>query len=133
MTGKNSGKTDVELRRYLRNAAIGGGSAALVALVVTTLVGLGSGEDKRILLEAMLPSVRFLCSSVMTATATILSLMLALLGFSSNTDQDLDGGFYGQVKAISLVDTIVFIGATVLLLSISIPLNKSDDLPPVVV
>ena len=117
------------LSHELRQAIVGGVIVAAVGILGTWGLGSGSGGEMRVLLEAMLPSTRFLCSAVMTATATILSLMLTLLGFSGNFDKRFDAGFYQRVRTIALADTIVFAAATLLLLLISVPLNESDKIP----
>ncbi len=117
------------LSREMRGPLIGGAIAAGVAGVGIWGIGAGSGGEMKLLIEAMLPSTRFLCSSVMTATATILSLMLTMLGFTSATKQKLSPQFYGRVRNIALADAVVFVAATLLLLCISVPINESDKVP----
>ncbi len=113
----------------MRGPLIGGGVAAGVAGVGVWGLGAGSGGEMKLLIESMLPSTRFLCSSVMTATATILSLMLTMLGFTSATDRDLTPEFYGHIRNIALADAVVFSAATLLLLCVSVPINESDKVP----
>ncbi len=113
----------------MRGPLIGGCVAAGVAGVGIWGIGAGSGGETKLLIEAMLPSTRFLCSSVMTATATVLSLMLAMLGFTSSTDRELTPEFYSRVQKIALADATVFVAATLLLLCVSVPINESDKVP----
>lgn len=113
---------DVEVD--LRKALVGGVLAALVALAGSVSVGRLSGAEGLVLLESMIPTIRFLCSSVMTASATILALMLTLLGLSHRTRTRMKTSHYRRVKQIALVDTATFVLATILLLSLNIPLQQ---------
>jgi hypothetical protein len=65
----------------------------------------------------------------MTASATILALMLTLLAFSSQHDAQLKATHYERVRQIALVDTITFSAAIILLLILSLPLAESQDIP----
>jgi hypothetical protein len=80
------------------------------------------------LLEAMLPTTRFLCSAVMTATATILALMLTLLGLSTGASDRIHPAHFQRVRQIALIDTVAFAAATLFLLVLNIPLEETDNL-----
>lgn len=112
-----------------RQIALAAVVAAGIALAGMLLVNVGSGSEARFLLEAMMPSVRFLCSAVMTASATVLALMLTLISFSSGQDQRLKREHYDRVRQIALVDTWTFAAAIVLLLIISVPLAEAAEIP----
>jgi hypothetical protein len=100
-----------------------------VALAGMLLVNVGSGSEARFLLEAMMPSVRFLCSAVMTASATILALMLTLISFSSAQERRLKRAHYDRVRQIAFVDTATFAAAIIFLLIISVPLAEAAEIP----
>lgn len=108
-------------------AAVGGVLAAIVALAGTVAVGQVGGAEARVILEAVLPSIRFLSSGVMAAAATIMALMLTLLSLSYNTNSTLKPGHYARVQQIAFIDSIVLIAAVLLLLFISIPLEQSGE------
>lgn len=99
----------------------------VIALIGIGLIGDGSGAEAIRLIEAMLPSVRFFCSAVMTATATILALMLTILTFGQRLESELDNRFYDQIQEVAQLDTIVFIAASFLLLFISVPIIEESD------
>lgn len=97
-----------------------------------TIVGLGvisggSGTEAFRLLGAMLPSVRFFTSAIMTATASVLALMLTMLAFGQRIDDDIDTRFYERIQRIAYLDTVVFIGASFLLLLVSFPILEESD------
>lgn len=112
-----------------KRAAIGGSVAAAVALTGMIVVNVSTGSEARLLLEGMLPSIRFLCSAVMTASATILALMLTLLSFSSAQSGRLKTRHYNRVRQIAQVDSATFAAALVLLLLVSIPLAEPSEVP----
>lgn len=112
----------------LRKAVLGGALAVVVAVVGSTVVGNLYGAEGRLLLEAMLPTTRFLCSAMMTATATILALMMTILSLSNSLANHLHSSHYKRVQQIALLDRIAFVGATLLLLVLNIPLEESDSI-----
>lgn len=120
---------ELSLGADTKRAAIGGSVAAAVALTGMLVVNFSTGSEARLLLEGMLPSIRFLCSAVMTASATILALMLTLLSFSSAQSGRLKARHYNRVRQIAQVDSATFAAALVLLLLVSIPLAEPSEVP----
>lgn len=123
-------ESDPIFSRGNKQVAVAGFMAGAVALGGMLLVNVSSGGEARFLLEAMIPSVRFLCSAVMTSSATILALMLTLISFSSAQEARLKRSHYDRVRQIALVDTITFAAAIILLLIISVPLAEAAEIPP---
>lgn len=75
------GERDGRAPRFIgaKWALAGGAFTALFAVGVMSLVGRVGDYQARRLLEATIPTIRFLSSSVMTASATVLALMLTML------------------------------------------------------
>lgn len=123
---------DTENDRWKRDGfvAIGTGVGVATAIGVGAFaVGSVSGGKARLLVEATMPTSRFLCSSVMAALATILALMLTLLSISSNSDKQLRSTFYKRVQQVSFYAMVFLIAAVVFLVLHCIPLAKADELP----
>lgn len=106
-----------------------GGLTAVLGVAGMWAVGRVSSAEAATLLESMFPTTRFLCSSIMTASATILALMLTLLGITQNTDSKLKPAFYRRVRLIAFLDSLTFASATLLLMLHSIPIQESDNVP----
>lgn len=70
-----------------------------------------------------------LCNTIVLASATILALLLTLLGISSGTDTKLKKGHYLQVLFIAKMDTILFVTAIVLFQIFNIPITEAENLP----
>lgn len=117
------------LRADFRMALIGGVVAAAVMGLVVVLVGRVGGSEARSLLESATPTVRSFCSSVMVTTASTLALMLTVLGLTSDTDKDIRGGHYRRVQQIATAAVIAFVGATLLLVVLVVPLTDSSSIP----
>lgn len=111
---------------FRRAAIIGGGIVALVVGGITLTVGLVSGIEADHMLETALPTIRFLSSSVMTAAATTLALLLTLLSFGKGSDEALARSFYHQVRQTARLAVGAFVGATVLLTAIVIPFGDES-------
>lgn len=108
-------------------ALIGGGVATAVILAVISIVGSVSGYSALQLLDAALPSVRFLSSTVATGGVTILALMVTLLGLSHSVETELEHVHYHRIQQIAYMATVAVAAAILLLVLLSIPVEESDD------
>lgn len=113
-----------------KKAVVGGTLAFLVLFIGTFSVGEISGAEARDLLTSMLPTARFLYSAVVTASATVLALMLTLLSLSFNTQSRLDASHYQRIRRIALIDTVTFITAMSFLLFLIVPLDEPQSIVP---
>jgi hypothetical protein len=113
-----------------KKALIGGIIAGSIALGGQWLVGqIYSGWEARRLLESVISSALFFGSSIVTAAATILALMLTMLGLTHQSESEFDPVFYKRIERISLLSTISLVGGVLLLQFLSIPLQESDEVP----
>lgn len=113
-----------------KRALVGGLLAGGVAIAGQLLVGqIYGGTEARRFLEAMIPSSRYVGSGVVTASATILALMLTMLSLSRHATSSLESTFFRRVEQIGLLSTIGLIAGVLLLLLLSIPIEESQQLP----
>lgn len=112
----------------LRRALVGGGVAALVAALGVGSTGVATGAEARALLEGIIPTIRFLTSAVITASATILALMLTILSLSVSTERRFRGYHYERVRHVATWSSAAIVLGTVLLLFLSLPLGESEVL-----
>lgn len=108
-------------------ALVGGGIATAMILAVVYIVGSVSGYSALQLLDATLPSVRFLSSTVATGGVTILALMVTLLGLSHSVETELERVHYHRIQQIAYMATVAIAAAILLLVFLSIPVEESDD------
>ncbi len=114
----------------VKRALIGGVLAAGVTLVGQWFVGqIYSGTEARSLVEAMVPAARSVGSSVVTASGTILALMLTMLSLTNQANSSFDRIFYHRIERIGLLSTIALAMGILLLLFLSIPVQESKDVP----
>lgn len=106
----------------------GGAFTALLAVGVMSLVGRVGDYQARRLLEATIPSIRFLSSSVMTASATVLALMLTMLALSAEMEADIRGVHYERIQQASIMAVVALITAIVVLMGLTFPLEDSEAL-----
>jgi lysylphosphatidylglycerol synthetase-like protein (DUF2156 family) len=123
--------TDYDSRhrsRLIRSALSGGGLATLVFMGAS--LGLGSVGDREALqlLESTLPTIRFLCSAAIGAAATVMALMLTLLGLSRDLDSEINPDYYRRIQHIGTMCVICLVGGVGLLLVLTIPLGENDAL-----
>ena len=113
-----------------KRALIGGLLAGGVAIAGQYMMGrIYSGTEARQLLEAVIPSARSLGTSVVTASSTILALMLTMISLSRHATSGLEVTFFKRIERIGLMSTAGLVAAMLLLLFLSIPIQESQQLP----
>ena len=108
-----------------------GAVVALLSLLALWLVGRVGSTEARQLLESILPTVRFLCSTTAAGAATTLALMLTLLGFIQSHDAQFRSGFFERVQSISRYCTVCLAASILVLLMLVVPITESDKTPTV--
>lgn len=112
----------------LSKAVAGGAVAAVITGIGVGTTGVASGAEARALLGSIQPSIRFLAASVVTASSTILALMLTLLSLGSQVGGELRRSHYERIRAVGSWSTIAIVLSIVLLLFLSVPTGESDVL-----
>ncbi|PHI21727.1 hypothetical protein CEQ90_00105 [Lewinellaceae bacterium SD302] len=110
----------------MKKTYLGGAIAAIIILSGNYFIGRINEVDAIQLINASQPTIRFMCSAIMTATATILALLLTVLSFSSSTDQQVKSNHYERILIIARISTGTFIAAMIGLLLLSIPFVEAD-------
>ncbi|MGS2727033.1 hypothetical protein ACU8DI_10535 [Psychroserpens sp. BH13MA-6] len=112
-----------------RRAIYGGLITFMIIAVGVFLLGNISGYEAKNLLNASLSGINMLCNTIVLASATILALLLTLLGISSGTESQLKDGHYIEVLNIAKIDTILFIVTLVMFQLFNIPITESNEVP----
>jgi len=114
-----------------RRALIGGSIIFAGAIIGAFFIGgIYSDTQARQLIAAMAPSLRTLCFAIITASATVISLLLTTVGFSHRLDNDFDPHFYQVVKLIAKLSSASLILSVSVLLTLTIPMTESEALRP---
>ena len=79
-------------------------TAGIIGVVVATSVAcatygmgnVGNAEARR-LLEATIPTSRLFCSAILTVSATVLALMLTMVGLGRSADAGLSDAHYHRI------------------------------------
>ena len=105
-------------------------------IVATVLTGLGifllgqlSGYEAKELIESSHSGLNMLCNTITLASATILTLLLTLLGISTGTESKLKSAHYYQVLDIAKLDTILIVSAIVMFQLFNIQITEADNVP----
>lgn len=103
--------------------------AWVIAIVVTAAViivtgNIYSASQAKSLLEAVQKASLFYCSAIITASATIIALMLTLLSLTINKMDEPQKEIFIRLNAITHLCVVAFIEAVILLLIISFPTQK---------
>jgi len=110
--------------------AVWGGIFSLVFIFSgSLLMGNISGYEARELIKNSLGGLNTLCNTIVLASATILALLLTLLGISSKDESRLKEKHYQDVLQIAKLDTLVFIVSLLLFLVFNLPVTESENVP----
>lgn len=132
--------TDAELgqRRLARaggwffsNRWVVAGAGVMLLIVLASRLVIGSvysGFEARRLVEAMSESALYLSAALATASATIIALMLTILGLTRHATDGFELAFFTRVKTIATMSTIALVGSVALLTVLSIPLEESESI-----
>ncbi|WP_236979523.1 hypothetical protein [Membranihabitans maritimus] len=116
--------------KYNRGPLIGGLLATVFTSLGVFLLGNLSGYEAKQLIRASLNGITMLCNTIVLASATILALLLTLLGISTgSTKSELKNEHYKQVLTIAKFDTILFIGTLILFQLSNIPITEAENIP----
>ena len=119
----------MKLSRYTKRA-IGGGLFSLFFIFLSSwLLGTLSGYEAKVLIKNSLSGLNVLCNTIVLASATILALLLTLLGLSSTSNSKLMESHYRHVMQIARVDTVVFIMSLLSFLIFNLPITESENVP----
>ena len=100
-----------------------------VMLLGTFMLGELSGYEAKSLIKNSISGVNTLCNTIALASATILALLLTILGVSSGSKSKLKEEHYKHILQIARLDTIVFISALISFLLFNLPVTESENVP----
>jgi len=120
---------NLKLNIYTKRALVGGFISMVTILAGSIMLGELSGYEAKILIKDSLTGLNTLCNTIVLASATILALLLTLLGLSANSQSQLKTEHYKHVLIIAKLDTSVFILSLISFLLFNLPVTKSANIP----
>ena len=114
-------------KSWMGSALVGGGVAAALFLSVALGIGLVGDREAISLLESTLPTIRFLCSSAIGVAATVLALMVTMVGLSKRFEDLVRAAYVKRIERIATLCVFVMVGGVGLLLLLTVPLSESEE------
>jgi len=119
----------MDISHYTKRAILGGVIALGVMSLSTFLMGHLSGYEAKELIKSSIDGLNTLCNTIVLASATILALMLTLLGVSSSTSSNLKADHYKHIMQLAKLDTIIFVVSLLFFLLFNLPVTESENIP----
>lgn len=117
-----------KLSSELKGALIGGAVVSVGLLGGVILVGnVGDFQALR-LIEATLPTARFLAASGVGAGMTVLALMLTLIGITSSSDLTFSEKHFRRIRNVNFLALAVIVASVSVLVVLAIPIEEVDGL-----
>lgn len=120
---------NIQERWFFSNWWILTGSFMTGLVVLMSRLALGryySDIEARQLLDAMTESALFLNAAITTGSATIIALMLTLLGLTRHVHDNFQRAFHDRVRTIAWLATVSLLGALIVLVTMTIPVVESE-------
>lgn len=112
----------------LKGALLGGAVVFIGLLGGVILVGnVGDFQALR-LIEATLPTARFLAASGVGAGMTVLALMLTLIGITSSSDLTFSEVHFRRIRNVNFLALAVIVVSVSVLVVLAIPIEEVDGL-----
>jgi hypothetical protein len=112
----------------LKGALIGGAVVATGLLGGVILVGTVGNFQALRLIEATLPTARFLAGSAIGAGITVLALMLTLIGITSSSKLTFSDLLFRRIRNINALAIAVIVVSVSVLVALAIPIEEVDEL-----
>lgn len=109
-----------------KKAFYGGIVATLFTGLGVFVIGQISDYEAKQLIATSHEGMITLCNTIILASATILTLLLTLLGISSGSESKLKNDHYLQVLDIAKLDTVLLVATLVILQLFNIPIIQAD-------
>lgn len=110
-----------------RKLIIVSGAAGLFTLLALWLTGTTSDAKAIRLIQSASPSIRFFAASTMTASSTVLALMVTVLGISRSIEATFDAVHYQRLHELGIVQVVTFLGALLLLSFVTLPVEAANN------
>ncbi|MEX1038828.1 MAG: hypothetical protein WDZ96_08250 [Acidimicrobiia bacterium] len=109
--------------------ALTGGAVVFVGLLggVILVGSVGNFQALR-LIEATLPTARFLAGSAIGAGITVLALMLTLIGITSTSELTFADLLFRRIRNINFLAIAVIVVSVAVLVALAIPIEEVDEL-----
>ena len=114
---------------FTKRAIFGGLLFLLIVGAGSFLTGHLSGYEAKELIKVSISGLNTLCNTIVLASATILALLLTVLGLSNKTSSELREGHYLNIMTIAKVDTSVFVGSLLFFVLFNLPVVESENIP----
>lgn len=128
----SSNKVTRQLKKAIpgdRWTYLGGVIALSIALAVNFLGGnIYSSAKAREMIEALSSSALYFGAAIATSSATILALMLTLVGMTRESEHDFSDALYKRVMHICVLSTVTLCSAILLLLMLSLPVGEFQNI-----
>ncbi len=115
--------------KFAKSAVLGGVIGGLVIFGGAFLLGEISEYEAKVLIEKSISGLNTLCNTVVLASATILALMLTLLGVGLRSNLNFDKHYYEHILRVAKLDTMVIVSGLVFFLIFNLPVSESENLP----
>lgn len=116
-------------KRFAKSAIMGGVIGGAVIFSGAIFLGEISEYEAKVLIEKSISGLNTLCNTVVLASATILALMLTLLGVGLRSNLDFNKVYYENILQVAKLDTIVIISGLVFFMIFNLPVAESENLP----
>lgn len=117
------------MKDFTKRALVGGIVFLFIIGIGSYVTGHLSGYEAKQLIKVSIAGLNTLCNTIVLASATILALLLTVLGLSSESSSKLSKAHYLNIMQIARVDTSVFVVSLLCFVLFNLPVTESENIP----
>lgn len=120
---------DMKLNKYIKRLILAGVIALCILSLGAYAIGDLSGYEAKDLFKKSISGINMLSNTIILASATILALLLTVLGLGTDLNDELCDAHYKHIKAVAKLDVIVLISAIVSFIIFNLPITEGENVP----
>lgn len=119
----------MKLKKYIKRIVLAGVIALVILAIGTYVIGDLSGYEAKELFKKSISGINMLSNTIILASATILALLLTVLGISTDVSNELKKEHYKHILLVAKFDTVVLIVAIMSFILFNLPITEGDNVP----
>ncbi len=120
---------NMKLNKYIKRLILAGIIALCILSLGAYAIGDLSGYEAKELFKKSISGINMLSNTIILASATILALLLTVLGLGTELNDELCDEHYKHIKVVAKLDVIVLISAIVSFIIFNLPITEGDNVP----
>jgi len=119
----------MKLKKFTKRVILIGIIALCLLTIGTYIIGDLSGYEAKDLFKKSISGINMLSNTIILASATILALLLTVLGLGTELNTEIKDAHYKHILIVAKFDTVVLITAITSFIIFNLPIAEGENVP----